>query len=134
MDNRPDNVIDPELHEFPAVPIYGKKMFLIDIRTDRIKDNDFKYARIKRLMTPTNFGMTEDFFGGNVYTVVELKDKPFYLLVNRHHQTLGLCVKLDELDRLPKEELARWAEVQGVKVNTKDTKEDIIKKLTATPK
>jgi hypothetical protein len=122
---------DTEVHDLPRPPIVSTRKFLIDIRSDLLKSNDYRYAKIKGLIAPQNFGMDNNFFGGNVYTVAELKNKNYYLLVNRLHQTIGLCVKIDELEKLTKTELIEWARIHKIECKKEDTKEDIINKLTA---
>lgn len=120
-----------EVHDLPRPPIVAKRKFLIDIRSDKLKDNDYRYAKIKCLIFPHNFGMDATFFGGNVYTIAELKNKNYYLLINNLHQTIGLCVKIEELDKLTKNELIDWAKLHSITVDKEDNKEDIINKLTA---
>lgn len=75
--------------------------------------------------------MDDTFFGGNVYTVAKLKDKKHYLLVNKLHTTIGICVRTDELDTLSKTDLIEWAKVQNITLDNKTSKEDIINKLIA---
>ncbi|MGL6281816.1 MAG: hypothetical protein ACRC2J_05365, partial [Microcoleaceae cyanobacterium] len=70
-----DNI---EVMDLPVLPVYSKKRFLITIRSELLKDkcNDYRYAKIKKLINPRDFDMDDTFFGGNVYTIAKLKDKP----------------------------------------------------------
>lgn len=105
------------------------KKFLIDISTEKLKDNDYKVSKVAQLIKPETFGLDDTYFGGNVAHVVKLKNKDYYLLVNRLHKTIGICVKTDELDKLTKVDLLAWAKVQNVTLEKNATKEDIIDKL-----
>jgi hypothetical protein len=107
------------------------RKFLIDIRKDRLIDNEYQLAKIDRLLKLEDFGMNDTYFGGNVRYVAKLKDKKYYLLVNAYHQTIGICVRLDELDNLSKKELLDWAKVQNIRIGNEDSREDIINKLIA---
>jgi hypothetical protein len=118
--------------DLPSLPVYTKRKFLIHIGIDALSDNDYRYAKIERLITKlSDFGMDDTFFGGNVAVIAKLKDKSHYLLVNRLHQTIGICVRMDELENLNRKDLAKWAEWHHIEVGSKDSKEDIIKKLQA---
>lgn len=107
------------------------KKFLIDISTEKLKDNDYKVSKVAQLIKPETFGLDDTYFGGNVYHVVKLKNKNYYLLVSRLHKTIGICVRTDELEKLTKTELLHWAKVQGLTIGKDDNKEDIINKLIA---
>jgi len=115
----------------PPIKNHNKRLFLIDIRTDTLKTYPYRTTRLKRLVPLEKFGMDETFFGGNIFTIAEVRDKPLYLLCNRDLETLGVCVRTDELEKLTKTELIEWAQVQRIKIKKEDTKEIVIDKLTS---
>lgn len=114
----------------PEIKNHEKRKFLIDIRKVTLEKYPYRTTRLKRLITLERFGMDETFFGGNIHTIAEVRDKPIYLLCNKDLVTLGVCVRVDELEKLTKNDLLEWAKVQRIKIKSEDTKEIIIDKLT----
>jgi hypothetical protein len=123
---------DIEVRDLPRPPIYTKKRFIISISAKLLghKKNDYRYAKIAKLISPRDFEMDDTFFGGNIYTIAKLKDEPYYLLVNKFHQALGLCLRVDELNNFSKNVLLEWAGYQKIQTNKDDTKQSLIDKLT----
>jgi hypothetical protein len=115
---------------------------LIDIRNTQLKLYPYKTSKLGKLYFPKidpdqeetktweYFGVNDGYFGGNIHKIVALKEKPFYIIVNKHDETLGILHRFEDLNKYDKKDLAVLCESQGIIVNTKDSKDYLIDKLT----
>lgn len=115
---------------------------LIDIRNKQLELYPYKTTKLKKLHFPRidpnqeetkeweEFGINDSYFGGNIHKIASLKEKPFYIIVNKHDETLGILHRFEDLVKYDKKDLAIICESQGITVNTKDSKDYLIDKLT----
>jgi len=119
---------------------------LIDIRVKNLNrpDNNFKTAKCDKIIMPKqidtkygntdevfpDFGIDDRFFGGNISKIVSLKNKPYYLVIDRFNNTLGIIHRFKDLDKYNKIELQDLCTMQRIKFLDKDSKETLLEKLT----
>jgi hypothetical protein len=77
-----------------------------------------------------DFKVDDSFFGGNILKIAELKDKPFYIIVGKDEKTLGIIHRFEDLVKYDKKDLQDCCDNQRISYTTKDTKQDLIEKLT----
>ena len=118
---------------------------IIDIRNESIKEYPFKLSKLGRVYFPRvednefgsesknwdDFGVTDSYFGGNIHKIASLKSKPFYIIVSRSDETLGILHRFEDLSKYDKKDLFRVCDNQNIIYSEKDTKLDLIDKLTA---
>lgn len=115
---------------------------MIDIRKSQLDLYPYKTAKLDKLYFPRvnpdqedtktweDFGINDGYFGGNIHKIAGLKDKPFYIIVNRQDETLGILHRFEDLKDYSKEDLELLCDLQGIAKNPKDSKQYLIDKLT----
>jgi hypothetical protein len=117
---------------------------IIDIRVESIKPYPYKTTKLGRVYFPRvsdneygaedknwdDFGISDAYFGGNISRIASLKNKPFYIIVSKDDETLGILHRFEDLPRYEKKDLFRVCDNQKIKYTEKDTKVELIDKLT----
>lgn len=116
---------------------------IIDIRVDSLLRYPYKTSKLGRVYLPSlgandfgaesktwgDFGITDDYFGGNIYKIACLKEKPWYILVNTLDETIGIMHRFEDLEKYSKDELKELCKLQLIQLGDRDSKEVIIEKL-----
>lgn len=117
---------------------------IIDIRKDSIKPYPYKTVKLGKVFFPRisdneygatsqnweDFGIDDSYFGGNIHKIAALKTKPFYILVNREDETLGILHRFVDLPKYDKKDLLLVCSNQNLTYTEKDTKAELLEKLT----
>jgi hypothetical protein len=118
---------------------------IIDIRTKSIEEYPFKTAKLGKVYFPRvddnaygaeslhwdDFSLTDGYFGGNIHKIAALKNKPYYIIVSNRDETIGILHRFQDLSKYEKKDLFRVCDNQNIIYFEKDTKADLIDKLTA---
>jgi hypothetical protein len=118
---------------------------IIDIRTESVEEYPFKTAKLGKVYFPRvgdneygaeslnwdEFKIDDSYFGGNIHKIAALKNKPFYIIVSRNDETLGILHRFEDLRKYEKKDLLKVCDNQHIIYFEKDTKADLIDKLTA---
>jgi len=104
---------------------------LIIISNNRaLEKYDFKTAKIERVIfNIEEYGINDNYFGGNCARLAKLKDSKFMLIVSKQNTTLGILVPKECLPSLTKHELEWIASFYKIKIDSKMTKEDIVERI-----
>jgi len=117
---------------------------IIDIRTKYVSKYPYSTTKLGKLYFPRtkegtfkedtliwdDFGIDDSFFGGNICKIAAIKGKPFYILVSREDTTLGIIHRFADLVNYDKKDLYIVCDNQKIAYTTKDTKQDLIDRLT----
>lgn len=118
---------------------------IIDIRTESVEEYPFKTAKLGKVYFPRvgdneygaeslnwdEFKIDDSYFGGNIHKIAALKNKPYYIIVSRNDETLGILHRFEDLKKYEKKDLLKVCDNQHIIYFEKDTKADLIDKLTA---
>ena len=85
----------------------GKKIIVTEL--EWLKDYPYKLTKLERVCSPLSLGITDRYFGGQVYKAAKVKDKPYYLLVNKDDVTIGLLIRNEDVADLPYADLRKLA-------------------------
>lgn len=66
---------------------------------------DFRTVKVKRMTTLKEYGLPENWHGGNVTKIAELQEEPFFIFVNIDNKTLDIGVKEQDVNKLNPNEL-----------------------------
>jgi len=106
---------------------------IILIHNELLKKYKFETLKIKKMvLDPTEVGLNQNYFGGQCKRCAILKDSHYIVILNQANQTIGLYLSKDEeiLASFGQRTLVDIAKRQGLNVNSKTNKEDIVKMLT----
>jgi hypothetical protein len=98
-----------------------KKIILVD--RVLLNENNYKTAKIAKVVFPEAFGLTDRYFGGNIFRCAIMKDSPYVILVDKFFNSLGLLLPKENLHLLTVKELVALCERYRIAV-TKETKKD----------
>ena len=116
---------------------------IIDIRRTQLEQYPYKttpldglyFPRIDEEQEETKFwdffGVNDSYFGGNIHKIAKIKGKSMYIIVNTLDQTLGILYRFEELNGLNKNHLRDLCNMLAISFEDKETKEDLVDKLTA---
>lgn len=108
-----------ELEKYPYISTPLAKVYFPRVNEDQ-----------PETMTWDDFGITDSYFGGNIHQIAKIKAKPYYIISDKHRNTLGILHMFNELEEHDKSELAHLCDIQGLKYDNKTTKQQMIELLT----
>jgi len=94
-----------------------------------LKDYPYKTSKFERVVLPDSLGITDRYFGGQVYKAAKLKEKPYYVLVNKDDISIGIFIKDEDVDKLTYQELQKLATKYKLACGPKAKKEEIVSQL-----
>lgn len=101
---------------------------IIITETEWLKKYPYKTTPI-RICTPLSLGITDLFFGGQVYRAAKVQSEPVYILANRDDMTIGILIRKEDIPELSYITLQKLATKYRLKCGPKAKKEDIVKEL-----
>lgn len=105
-----------------------KKIILTDVET--LRQYPYATTKLAGLYPPITFGFTDRFFGGQIQKVAKVKDKPYYLLVNKDSVSIGIYIRNEDLKEFTVPELKKLADRYKKKYSITTKKEELIDQLT----
>lgn len=105
----------------------SKKIILVD--KYYLEKYNYKTAKISRTVMPEVFGLTDRYFGGNIYRCAIMKEEPYVVLVDRFFETLGILIPHDNLDKLNIKELTELCKRYKIEIPKDSKKDDIVELL-----
>lgn len=72
-------------------------MYEIINNEEILKENPYATAKVKGFISLQELGLPEFFYGGRAYRIVELKDKPYMLIVDNLFKTIGILKQKEEI-------------------------------------
>jgi hypothetical protein len=109
-----------ELEKYPYISTPLSKVYFPRVDEDQ-----------PETMTWDDFGITDSYFGGNIHQIAKIKTKPYYIISDRHRNTLGILHRFEELEEHDKNELSHLCDIQGIKYDNKTTKQQMVELLTS---
>jgi len=106
------------------------KMKIIVSTYDDYSKYPYQSTKNEGLVNPLDFGFTDRFYGGRCYVLAKVKDKPFYMIIDRGFNTIGLFYPHEMFKDCTITELKSLCTRFRKKFNTTSKKEELIFLLT----
>ena len=104
-----------------------KKIIITEL--EWIKEYPYKTTPLERTYPPITFGITDRYFGGQVYKMAKVKGKPYYILVNKDDVTIGLHIRNEDVPNLSYFDLQKLSAKYKLPCGNKAKKEEIVEQL-----
>jgi len=105
----------------------NKKIIITELSW--IKDYPYKFSKLEGIASPVSLGITDRYFGGQVHKAAKIKDKPYYILVDKDDTTIGLLIRDEDVPNLSYQDLQKLAIKYKLECGSKAKKEEIVDQL-----
>lgn len=95
-------------------------------------DRDYKSLEtpLKKLVPISHYGFPEEFYGGRVKYIGELKDSPIKLLVDNTDGLQVIDIMVEKIEDIPFVGLKQFARDKKIEFEKTTTREELIQKIT----
>ena len=107
----------------------GERLYIFN---SKIVDRDYSVLNVPlgEFKTTEEYGLNEDFYGGNVTHIASVKDSPIKLLINNEDSCMEVVdVATDNIKDIDIMSLKQYAKARGLQFTWTCTKDDIISLL-----
>jgi len=94
-------------------------LYLFGSKSKITERNQFTTAKIDRLMRPKQLGLDENWYGGRVTKLAQVKDSALLILANDSNETIDTGVDSERIRELEPIELKQVMKLLGVKFDGK---------------